>query len=42
VLRRYLSKSATPNFGSPEPTDSEFRREYRESFDMSWVYHDSA
>ncbi len=23
-------------------TDPEFRREYRESFDMSWVYHDSA
>ncbi len=23
-------------------TDAEFRREYRESFDMSWVYHDSA
>jgi len=23
-------------------TDIEFRREYRESFDMSWVYHDSA
>src|SRR5882724_9675941 len=23
-------------------TDVEFRREYRESFDMSWVYHDSA
>jgi Fic family protein len=23
-------------------TDGEFRREYRESFDMSWVYHDSA
>ncbi len=22
--------------------DPEFRREYRESFDMSWVYHDSA
>jgi Fic family protein len=22
--------------------DAEFRREYRESFDMSWVYHDSA
>lgn len=22
--------------------DTEFRREYRESFDMSWVYHDSA
>jgi len=23
-------------------TPAEFRREYRESFDMSWVYHDSA
>ena len=25
-----------------EATDTAFQREYRESFDMSWIYHDSA
>jgi hypothetical protein len=37
IEERYAKILARLNTAEPE-----FRREYRESFDMSWVYHDSA
>jgi hypothetical protein len=37
IEERYAKILARLNTADPE-----FRREYRESFDMSWVYHDSA
>jgi hypothetical protein len=37
IEERYAKILARLNSADPE-----FRREYRESFDMSWVYHDSA
>jgi Fic family protein len=37
IEERYAKILARLNNAEPE-----FRREYRESFDMSWVYHDSA